>query len=201
VKRSNPKGNWTSIGDRGSRRAVLVCPFFFFIAFSLAAASKMDDEAEREARTIGGLAGVAQPDVVQLGAQGEVRKKTDIHAAAEAIGKLVGRAAAGTGGQTRPAKQELRKGSVFGGIAQRDAGAEEIGVGVEGNASGRSVVAAEVADDAEPAVGVIGERAADAVLVDAPGTTQAEIGVADGGVDGLGARRKGEEEQPEAKQE
>ena len=161
----------------------------------------MDDEAEREARAIGGLDGVAQADVVQLGAQSEVRKKTDIHAAAETIGELVGRAAAGSGGQTRPANQELRKGIEFGGVAQRHAGAEEIGVGVEGNAAGRGVVAAEVADDTEPPVGVIGDGAANAVLVDAPGTTQAEIGVADGGVDGLGARRKGEEEQPEAKQE
>src|ERR1700687_5661395 len=85
-----------------SRRARL--SVFFFIVFSLAAAvSKMDDEAEREARAIGGLPGVAQADIVQLGAQGEVGEKTDIYAAAEAIGKLVGRAAAGTGGQTRPA--------------------------------------------------------------------------------------------------
>jgi hypothetical protein len=59
----------------------------------------------------------------------------------------------------------LRKRSEFGGAAQRHAGAEEIGVGVEGNAAGRRVVAAEVADDTEPLVGVIGERAADAVLV------------------------------------
>src|SRR6266699_2043018 len=80
-------------------------------------------------------------------------------------------------------------------------GAEEIGVGVEGNAAGRGVVAAEVADDTEPPVRIIGDRATNAVLVDAPESTQAEIGVADGGVDGLGARRKGKEEQPEAKQE
>src|SRR6184192_1610950 len=58
----------------------------------------MDNEADREARAIGGLAGVAQADIVQLGAQSEVRKKTDIHAAAETIGELVGRAAAGSGG-------------------------------------------------------------------------------------------------------
>jgi len=98
----------------------------------------MDDEADREARAIGGLTGVAQADVVQLRAQSEVRKKADIHAAAEAIGKLVGRAPAGTGGQTRPAKQELRKGTEFGGIAQGNAWAEEIGVGVEGNAAGEA---------------------------------------------------------------
>ena len=61
---------------------------------------------------------------------------------------------------------------------------------------GEAWLAVEVADDTEPPVGVIGDRAADAVLVDVPGTTQAEIGIPDGGVDGLGARRKGEEEQP-----
>src|SRR6267143_4839698 len=147
----------------------------------------MDDEAEREARAIGGLAGVAQADVVQLRAQSEVRKKSDIHSAAQAIGKLVGRAAAGSGGQTRPANLELRKGIELGGVAQRHAGADEVGISVEGNAAGRGVVAAEVADDTEPPVRIIGDRAANAVLVDAPGTTQAEIGVADGGVDGLGA--------------
>src|SRR5439155_20694104 len=162
----------------------------------------MDDEADREARAIGGLARDTQANVVQLRAQCEVRKETDIHAATEAIGKLVRRAAAGTSGQTRPTQQELRKGSVFGGAAQGRAGAEEIGVRVEGNASGRGVVTAKVADDTEPVAGVIGNRAADAVLVDAPGTTQPEIGGADGGVKGgLGARRKGVEEQPEAEQE
>src|SRR6266480_2902884 len=145
----------------------------------------MDDEAERGSRAIGGLAGVAQADVVQLRAQSEMRKKTDIHAAAEAIGKLV-RRAAGTSGQTRPAKQDLRKGSDLGGVAQRQTGADEIGVSVEGNAARRGVVAAEVADGTEPAVGIIGDRAADAVLADASGTPQAEIGVTDRGVDGLG---------------
>ena len=72
-------------------------------------ASEMDDEAERGSRTIGGLDGIAQADIVQLRAQSEVRKKTDIHAAAETIGKLVRRAAAGSSRQTRPAKQDLRK--------------------------------------------------------------------------------------------
>ena len=146
----------------------------------------MDDEAQRGSRAIGGLDGVAQADVVQLRSQSEVRKKTDIHAAAEAIGKLVRRPAAGTSGQTRPAQQDLRKGSDLGGVAQRQTGADEIGVSVEGNAARRGVIAAEVADGTEPAVGIIGDRAADAVLVDASGTPQAEIGVTDGGVDGLG---------------
>src|SRR5437016_12920392 len=109
-------------------------------------ASEMDDEVERGSRTIGGLDGIAQVVVVQLRAQSEVRKKTDIHAAAETIGKLVRRAAAGSSRQTRPAKQDLRKASDLGGVAQRQTGADEVGVGVEGNASRRGVVAAEVTE-------------------------------------------------------
>jgi hypothetical protein len=161
----------------------------------------MDDEAQGHAGAIGRKAGIVQADVVELGAQRQVWKKTNIHAAAEAISKLVGRSATGTGGQTGAAKQRLPEGSQFGGVAERQPGAEEIGVGVEGNATRRGVVDAKVADETEPAIGIVRDGAADTVLVEAAGATQAEIGIPDGGVDGLGRRANGEAEQPQAKNE
>src|SRR5437016_13968080 len=130
-------------------------------------ASEMDDEAERGSRTIGGLDGIAQADVVQLRAQSEVRKKTDIHAAAETIGKLVRRAAAGSSRQTRPDKQDLGKGSDLGGVGQRQTGADEGGVGVGGYAAGRGAVAAEVTVGTKPAVVFMVDRSYHSDLVDA----------------------------------
>src|SRR5882762_11464017 len=56
------------------------------------------------------------------------------------------------------------------------------------------MVTAEIAHDAEPtpAFEIIGEGAADAVLIDAAGASQAEVGVADRGIKGLGVCRNGE---------
>jgi len=54
------------------------------------------------------------------------------------------------------------------------------------------VVAPNVTDEAEPAVGVIGEGATDAVLVEAVGASQAEIRIAERGIDGLSTRGDGE---------
>jgi hypothetical protein len=51
--------------------------------------SEMDDEAERRTDAIGGIARVAQADVIQLRTQSQVREKTDINAAADAVSKLV----------------------------------------------------------------------------------------------------------------
>src|SRR6266568_1287367 len=129
------------------------------------AASEMDDKSDRNARAIGGLAGVAQADIVHLWAQSEVRKKTEIHATADAEGKLVGGKSASA--ETRAAEQGLRERIDFCGVAKSQARAEEIGVGIKGNAAGRGVVGAEVADKTEPAIGVISERTAHPVLVDA----------------------------------
>ena len=70
-------------------------------------------------------------------------------------------------------------------------GTEKIGVGINGNAGGRSVVAANIADNAKPVFGVIRDRAAEAVLVEPAGTAEAEIGIAAGDVDGLSVRRTG----------
>ncbi len=53
-------------------------------------ASEMDDDAHGGASAIGGIAGVVQADIVHLRAQSQVRSESDIHAAADAKGKLVG---------------------------------------------------------------------------------------------------------------
>ena len=63
------------------------------------------------------------------------------------------------------------------------------------------MVAADIADETEPTVGIIGDRAADAILVDSTRTTQTEVGIADGNVDGLRARRNREEQKPQAQED
>jgi len=91
-----------------------------------------------------------------------------------------------------PPRRACANGLILEGVAQSQTRAEEIGVGIQGNTKGGGMVAAEIADDAEPAVGIISDGAADAVLIDAAGTSKAEVGVADRSVDGLGARGDGE---------
>lgn len=153
---------------------------------------KVDDEAGGNAGAIGVRAEGVEADVVQLGAEGQVGEQADVHAAADAIGKLVGRGAARAVCEAGAAEEGLHKRIDFGGVAKSQTRAEEIGVGVQGNAAGRGVVTAEIAGDAEPAVEIVGDRAADAVLVETARISQAEVGVADGGINGLGAGGDGE---------
>src|SRR6266404_7751746 len=63
------------------------------------------------------------------------------------------------------------------------------------------MVTAEVADDAEPVVEVIGDRAADAVLIEAAVAPQAEVGVAQRGVDRLGAGGDGKDGQSQEQED
>jgi len=117
-----------------------------------------------------------------------VRKQADVHPATNAIRKLVESGAARSSCDARAAEKGLPKWIDLRRVAQSEAGAEEIGVGVQGNPARRSMVTAEIAHDAEPtpAFEIIGEGAADAVLIDAAGASQAEVGVADRGIKGLG---------------
>src|SRR6266853_246775 len=153
---------------------------------------EVDDETGRDAGAIDVRAGGVEADVIHLGAEGQMRKQADIHTTTKTIGKLVGRAAARSDRDARAAKEYLPEWIDFGGVAQRQARTEEIGVGVYGNAGRRCVVAPNVTDEAEPAVGVIGEGATDAVLVEAVGASQAEIRIAERGINGLSTRGDGE---------
>ena len=54
---------------------------------------EVDDKAGGYARAIGARGGRVEANVVHLWAEGQVRKQADVHAATNAIGKLVGRAA------------------------------------------------------------------------------------------------------------
>jgi hypothetical protein len=163
---------------------------------------EVHDGADRDARAIGGAPGIVEADVVELRSQSQVRQNANINAAAKTIGEVGGRAAAVARGQMAGTCQELNKGSDLGWVVHDDARAEQEGVGVERNAARRGVVAAEVADDTEEGDGLVSDRAADAILIDAAGIAQTEVGVADGGVDGgLGARRKGEQQQSQAEYE
>src|SRR5271170_6088882 len=98
--------------------------------------------------------------------------------------------------------QELDEGSNSGWVTYDDARAKEKCIRVERDAAGRGVVGAEVADEAQERDRLVGDRAADAVLVDAVGVAKAEVGVSDGGVErGLGPRRNGEHEESQAEKE
>lgn len=135
----------------------------------------MDDEAGGDAGAIGARAGSVEADVVDLWAQGQVGKQADVDAAADAIGQLVGRAAVC---YARAAQKGLCEWMVFGGVAESQTRAEEISVGVQGSATRGGVVPAKIANNADPVVEVIGDRAADTVLVEAA-ASQAKVRVAD----------------------
>src|SRR6267378_1977450 len=150
---------------------------------------EVDDEAGGDAGAIGARARGVETDVVHLWAEGQMGKQADVHAATEAIGKLVEGAAVR---DVRAAKKDLRKWVDFGGIAKSQPRAKEIGVGVQRNPSRGGVVTAEIADEAEPALVIIGNGTTDTVLIDPAGTSQAEVGVTERGVKGLGVRGDGE---------
>jgi hypothetical protein len=75
------------------------------------------------------------------------------------------------------------------GVTQSEARADEIGVGIQGSAAWRVMVATEISGDPEPMVEIVSNRTANAVLVETPGASQAEVGVTERGIYGLGARR------------
>src|SRR5258706_12109732 len=120
----------------------------------------MDDEAGGDAGGVGAAAGRVQADIVNLRAEGKVRKDAEIHASPEAIGKLAVGAATAANGDAGASEKALHKGRQFGRIMEGKPGTEEIGVGINGNAGGRSVVATNIADDAKPGFGVLRDRAA-----------------------------------------
>jgi hypothetical protein len=150
---------------------------------------EVDDEAGGDAGAIGVAAGSVEADVVQLGTEGQVWKEAEIHAAANAIGKLVGRT---SGTDTRTAKEGLRERMDVGGVTHSEARADKIGVGIQGNAAWRVMVATEISGDPEPMVEIVSNRTANAVLVETSGASQAEVGIAERGIYGLGARRDNE---------
>jgi hypothetical protein len=167
--------------------------------FSRAVRSEMDDCADRDAGATGGRTGLADAHVIDLGAYGQVRNDRQVHAAAKAISKIGYRAAAIANRIVRGAHQELRERRDAGGIAEVNAWTEEIGVGVEGNATGRGVIAANIPNHAHKGNGVVGYGAADAVLTEAAVAAEVKVGITDGGVDGtLCARRSGNEQRAQA---
>lgn len=166
-----------------------------------ASASEADDGADRDALAVGGTAGIVQADVIELRAQSQVRQNTDINAAANAIGE-VGRGTAGSSeacGQMPSTCKKLNKGSEIRWVVHDDARAEEKRVRVEGNAAGGGVVAAEITDDTQVGDGFVGDGTADTVLIEVCAAAEVEVGVADGSVGGLCARRNGEDDHREAK--
>ena len=99
-------------------------------------ASEMDDEAGGHAGGVGAAAGRVQADIVNLRTEGEVRKDAEIHASAEAVGKLAVGAATAADGDAGASEKALHEGSQFGRIMEGKPGTEKIGVGINGNAGG-----------------------------------------------------------------
>ena len=150
---------------------------------------EVDDQTGGDAGAIRMTAGSVEADVVQLGAEGQVRKDAEIHAPADAIGKLIGRA---SGTDARTAEEGLHERMDVRGVAKREARTDEIGVGIQGNAAWRVMVATKVSGDPEPMVEIVSNRTANAVLVETSGPSQAEVGIAERGIYGLGPRGDGE---------
>ena len=148
-----------------------------------------DYGAYRDPRAIRGAAGIMEADIIELGPHRQVGQNPDINAAANAIGEIVRGAAATAVAdiQMRAAREELNKRSELGRVMHDDTRAEHICVGIKGNAAGRSVIAAEVPDDAQVGDRLIGDRTADAILVEVCAAAEVKVGIADGSVEvGLG---------------
>src|SRR5215831_19817954 len=114
----------------------------------------MEDKPKRDARAIDGLARVMQADVVHLRTQSDVRKQTDIDAAAKSKGKLIGSGRSASIPSTEPgaARQTLHERIDVGGVAKRQARTEQERVGVQGYAGGCGMINAKITGDAKPQV-------------------------------------------------
>src|SRR5262249_4333576 len=138
----------------------------------------------------------SEADVVNLWPESQLRERREAHAAAEAPCELIAGTAATAKRHAGATHQSLREGRYLAWVTQGKARPEKASVSIQRYASRRSMVSAEIADQSEPFVGEVGDGAAAAVLIDSPRTAKAEVGVANGSVYGLGARRNSEEKEP-----
>src|SRR6266481_5242848 len=107
----------------------------------------MDDQACGDAGAVGAGSRRVEADVVELGAEGQVRQDAEVHASPEAIGKLAVGAATAADRDAGAAQKALNEGREVGRIVEGKPGAEKIGVGIEGNAGRRGMVATNVGDN------------------------------------------------------
>ena len=156
----------------------------------------MNNDTSRNAGAVGVAAGCIETDVVNLRPEGQMRNNWKVHAAAEAPCELIAGTAATAKRHAGATHQSLREGRYLAWVTQGKARPEKVSVSIQRYASRRSMVSAEIADQSEPFVGEVGDGAAAAVLIDSPRTAKAEVGVANGSVYGLGARRNSEEKEP-----
>src|SRR5215472_11576890 len=117
-------------------------------------ASEMEDNPQRDACAIDGLARVTQPYVVHLRTQSDVRNHTDIDAAAKSKGILIGsgRSASIPSAEPGAAHQTLYEGIDVGGVAKRQARTDQERVGVQGYARRCGMINAKITSDAKPQV-------------------------------------------------
>lgn len=158
----------------------------------------MNYSADRNARVVGGApAIVVETDIIELRANGQMRKHANVDTAAEAIREIIHRGASKR--EVVAADKELRKRSDLGGVLEVYARPEKVGVGVKGGAAGRGVVVAKIGDRAHERDRIVGHGTADAVLIYVRAAAEAEVGVACGNINGLRARGNGEKKKPRAK--
>src|SRR5215467_4972978 len=153
-------------------------------------ALKMNSEGNGNTGAIDRLPRVPNSDVVHLRPQGDVGEKSKVHSAAKAVSKVVGVAQPGEIDMRAP-DHALHEGTDARRVAEHQARTEQVCIGVRGHASRRCMVGAKIASNAEPMV-VHGDRATDAVLIEAIGIAQTKVRIAYGSV-GLRVRRNGEE--------
>src|SRR5215472_1689703 len=139
-------------GDSGEPWTKPRAAKFLRLAQGRSYASEMEDNAERDARAIDGLARVTQTDVVDLRTQSDVRNHTNVDTAAKTKRKLIG---SGRSASIRSAKpgathETLHERIDVGGVAERQARTEQERVGVKRNAGGCGMINAKITNDAQP---------------------------------------------------
>ena len=110
----------------------------------------MEDNAERDARGIDGLARVTQTDVIDLRTQSDVRSHTNVDTAAKSERKLIGsgRSAAIRSAEPGATHKTLHERIDVGGVAQGQARTEQERVSVKSNAGGCGMINAKITNDA-----------------------------------------------------
>src|SRR5579883_430424 len=110
--------------------------------------------AKRKPRAVRRSAGIVQPDIVELRPERQMRQHSQIHAATQTVGQVVGRC--GDTGTTRSqvgaSNQKLNERSDATRIVDGNSGAEQEGVGVQRDAARRGVIPAKITDDSKKAV-------------------------------------------------
>lgn len=151
----------------------------------------MNDNGRGNTGAIDGLTRFANANVIDLRTQRQEWRDPNVHSAAKAESKVIGGTEPGST-EMCASNHALGKGTDPRRIPEHQARAKKERRGIRGHTSRRRVIVAKITSKAQPVV-VERNGSADAVLIEAIRVAQAEIGVANGCVDGLRVRWNGEE--------